>query len=334
MCSFDSEIGLNWLYLSLMHFCSMHVRGANSTSPACGHGLQTLRNKIKQKNIGRVPKVNRVASSGKVPGLFQSMCFLTNQLLLPRVLFAVDLLRCQAIQPASTRPIQFNAFNSDTYTKGASKNQSAATWELFTNIGNCWTDHTDSYSVSNVSQCIFKIIEKCLLFPLELEVKANGAVQIGFHVTLLQKSRQTPGLCNSSTFTESKDRVCMTSFPRMRWLQSDVAVPKFNWCLLGSRIQCPHVLLCQMIPSSCQSCGIKVSFGTDGFRRLLTKLQLILKAFPVMCINPIANVELRTTKAAARLGPLVDLMGMDHKNLRTNDSNPNFTRLKDCPIHE
>ena len=65
MCSFDAEIGLNWLYLSLMHFCSMHVRGANSTSPACGHGLQTLRNKIKQKNIGRVPKVNRVASSGE-----------------------------------------------------------------------------------------------------------------------------------------------------------------------------------------------------------------------------------------------------------------------------
>lgn len=104
------------------------------------------------KNIARVPKVNRVASSGKVPGLFQSMCLLTNQLLLPRVLFAVDLLRCQGIQPASTGPIQFNAFNSDIYTKGASKNQSATTWKLFTNIGNCGTDHTDSYSVSNVFQ--------------------------------------------------------------------------------------------------------------------------------------------------------------------------------------
>ena len=73
-----------------------------------------------------------------------------------------------------------------------------------------------------------------------------------------------------------------------------------------------------------KACGIKVSFGTDGFRRLLTKLQLILKAFPVMCINPIANVELRTTKAAARLGPLVDLMGMDHKNLRTKRFNSQF----------
>lgn len=152
MCSFDSEIGLNWLYLSLMHFCSMHVRGANSTSPTRGHGLQTLRNKIKQKNIGRVPKVNRVASSGKVPGLFQSMCFLTNQLLLPRVLFAVDLLCCQGIQPASTRPIQFNAFNSDTYTKGASKNQSATTWKLFTN------------TVLEIVEQIMQIQTVCLLY--------------------------------------------------------------------------------------------------------------------------------------------------------------------------
>lgn len=35
---------------------------------------------------------------------------------------------------------------------------------------------------------------------------------------------------------------------------------------------------------------------------------------------------------AARLGPLVDLMGMAQKNRRTNDSTHNLTRLKDCPI--
>ena len=97
--------------------------------------------------------------------------------------------------------------------------------------------------------------------------------------------------------------------------------------ILGSQIQCPHVLLWQMIPFSCRAVVLKYNLGRMVSGMIIHKTAIDPEA---VFLNP--NVELRTTETAARLGPLVDPMGMDQKNRRTNNSTPNVTGLKDCPI--